>query len=208
MAAPTKILETVEATADATLMESRAHPELDVETRQLLAEFRPVVEQRIDDVIAEFLQYVSSWPEMRLLTQSAEGIACLRREQGRHLLNLFSCQFDDGYFARVSRMGQAHEKAGLEPRWYLGAYGHVLKILVELAIEHCGNDATRLLATVSAINRVVEIDMASAVATIVETPVAETGAPALALGSALPLGVEAITGAALKTTASAARSRK
>ena len=94
-------------------------------------------------------------------------------------MNLFSCQFAEGYFARVSRMGQAHEKAGLEPRWYLGAYGHVLKILVELAIEHCGDDAAHLLATVSAINRVVEIDMASAVATIDENA-------SLASGTAKP----------------------
>jgi|GEM_PF-2423468 hypothetical protein len=208
MAARTKTFESAPETADTALVESRAHPELDAGTRQLLAEFRPVVEQRIDDVIAEFLKYVSSWPEMRLLTQSAEGIACLRREQGRHLLNLFSCQFDDGYFARVSRMGQAHEKAGLEPRWYLGAYGHVLKILVELAIEHCGDDAARLLATVSAINRVVEIDMASAVATIVETPMVATAGPVATPGSALPPGVEGITRAALKTTNSAARARK
>ncbi len=140
--------------------------DIDAETQQLLFEFHPVVQQKIDDVVAEFLTYVSAWPEMRQLTQTAEGTACLRREQGRHLLNLFLCKFDEGYFARVSRMGQAHEKAGLEPRWYLGAYGHVLKILVDLAIEHCGDDAKKLLATVSAINRVVEIDMASAVSTI------------------------------------------
>ena len=203
MAARTKTIETAEAAANAANSGNLSHPELDGGTRQLLAEFRPVVEQRIDDVIAEFLKYVSAWPEMRLLTQSAEGIACLRREQGRHLLNLFSCQFDDGYFARVSRMGQAHEKAGLEPRWYLGAYGHVLKILVELAIEHCGDDAARLLATVNAINRVVEIDMASAVATIDETasPAAVAAKPLAA-----PAGVAGITKAAL--TADAARARK
>ncbi len=199
---PTKTFEMAEVTAGAADAESPAHPELDAGTRQLLAEFRPVVEQRIDDVIAEFLQYVSAWPEMRLLTQSAEGIACLRREQGRHLLNLFACRFDAGYFARVSRMGQAHEKAGLEPRWYLGAYGHVLKILVELAIEHCGDDAARLLTTVSAINRVVEIDMASAVATIDETA-KPAGAAAKPL--APPTGVDGITQAALAADARRAR---
>lgn len=183
MAKRSKTFETAESAENLAVAAASSHPELDARTRQLLTEFRPVVEQRIDDVIAEFLQYVSAWPEMRLLTQNAEGIACLRREQGRHLLNLFSCEFDQGYFARVSRMGQAHEKAGLEPRWYLGAYGHVLKILVELAIEHCGDDAARLLATVSAINRVVEIDMASAVATIEETaqPNKGTVAPLIAV---------------------------
>ncbi len=179
----TEITETAER-------EGLANPKLDLETRRLLAEFRPVVEARLDEVIAEFLKYVLAWPEMRLLAQSAEDIACLRREQGQHLLNLFSCQFDEGYFTRVSRMGQAHEKAGLEPRWYLGAYGHVLKILVELAIEHCDNDAAHLLATVSAINRVVEIDMASAVATIDET--ARPAAAGAAKPMAAPPGMEGI----------------
>ena len=173
MAAVGKSIEIAEAAEKV----SPPNPELDLETRQLLTKFRPVVEARIDDVIAEFLQYVLAWPEMRLLTQSAEGISCLRREQGQHLLNLFSCQFDEGYFARISRMGQAHEKAGLEPRWYLGAYGHMLKILVELAIEHCGDDVARLLATVNAINRLVEIDMASAVATIDEIVPLAAGSP-------------------------------
>ncbi|MBT3928086.1 MAG: hypothetical protein HOF33_13985 [Rhodospirillaceae bacterium] len=196
MAARIKTFETVETRENLAVAPAPTHPELDAGTRQLLAEFRPVVEQRIDDVIAEFLQYVSAWPEMRLLTQSAEGIACLRREQGRHLLNLFSCQFDAGYFARVSRMGQAHEKAGLEPRWYLGAYGHVLKILVELAIEHCGDDAARLLATVSAINRVVEIDMASAVATIDESaqPENKAAVPMIAVEGVPGLAKAALTG--------------
>ena len=104
-------------------------------------------------------------------------------------MNLFSCQFDEGYFARISRMGQAHEKAGLEPRWYLGAYGHMLKILVELAIEHCGDDAARLLATVNAINQVVEIDMASAVATIDEIVPLAAGSPK---PMAIPPGVTGI----------------
>jgi hypothetical protein len=99
-------------------------------------------------------------------------------------------------------MGQAHEKAGLEPRWYLGAYGHVLKIMVELAIEHCGGDAARLLATVSAINRVVEIDMASAVATIDEN----AQPSAVAAGITPPRGIEGITKSAL--TPDAARARK
>ncbi len=180
--------------AETAEMKRLVHSKLDVEARQLLAEFRPVVEARIDDVIAEFLLYVTAWPEMRLLTQNAEGIACLRQEQGRHLLNLFACQFDEGYFARVSRMGQAHEKLGLEPRWYLGAYGHVLKILVELAIDHFGDDAARLVATVSAINRVIEIDMASAVATVDENtpPNAGTVKP-----MAAPKGVTGIPVASL-----------
>lgn len=149
---------------------------VDAKTRALLAEFRPVLSAHLDDIVGEFLSYATAWPEMRPIAQSPQAMQCFREAQGRHLLNLFSGAFDEGYFARVSRMGQAHERAGLEPRWYLGAYGHVLKRLVELAIETCGSDAQRLLAMVSAINRVVELDMASAVATLDASP-QKTAAP-------------------------------
>lgn len=158
-------------------------PTLDAKTRAVLAAFRPVLEAHLDDIVGEFLSYATAWPEMRAIAQSPQAMQCFREAQGRHLLNLFSGEFDEGYFARVSRMGQAHERAGLEPRWYLGAYGHVLKRLVELAITSSGSDAARLLAMVSAINRVVELDMACAVATLDPAPrAASSGVPRLGPG--------------------------
>jgi hypothetical protein len=154
---------------------STALPPLDQPTRTMLMAFRPVLEEHLEDLVSAFLNYATAWPEMRSIASSPQAMYCFRQAQGRHLLNLFSGTFDEGYFARVSQMGEAHERAGLEPRWYLGAYGHVLKRLVELAIESCGTDAQRLLATVSAINRVVELDMACAVATLDATPVPGPG---------------------------------
>ncbi len=165
-------------------------PTLDAKTRAVLADFRPVLEAHLDDIVAAFLSYATAWPEMRTISQSPQAMQCFREAQGRHLLNLFSGEFDEGYFARISRMGQAHERAGLEPRWYLGAYGHVLKRLVELAITSSGTDAARLLAMVSAINRVVELDMACAVATLEPAPRPSTSAIPK-LGAGIPGLIEA-----------------
>jgi len=157
---------------------------LDAKTRALLLEFRPVLEVHVDDIVDEFLIYATAWPEMRQVAEnidrSPEAIHRFREVQGRHLLALFSGDFDAGYFERIKRMGQAHERAGLEPRWYFGAYGHLLKRLVELAVEWCGHDPQRLLATVSAINRVVELDMANAVATLDPSPRPSTAPSTLA----------------------------
>lgn len=145
-------------------------PELDARTRAVLADFLPVVEAHLDDIVDEFLNYATAWRELPAVDRSAQSTQRFREAQGRHLLKLFAGEFDAGYFARIGRMGQAHERVGLEPRWYFGAYGHVLKRLVDLAIAYCGDDAMRLLATVSAINRVVELDMSCAVATLDATP--------------------------------------
>ncbi len=162
---------------DATPLNGPTLPRLDDEARAMLAAFGPVVEAHLDDLVADFLDYLTAWPEMAALNSTPEDAARLRETEGRHLLNLFSGTFDEGYFARVGRMREAHDRVGLEPRWYLGAYGHILKRLVELAIETCGDDAQRLLATVSAINRVVEIDMAYAVAGLEANPNAKTATP-------------------------------
>jgi hypothetical protein len=170
-----------------------AIPALDAKTRAVLAEFRPVLAAHLDGIVAEFLAYATAWPEMRAMAGSPQAMQCFREAQGRHLMNLFSGAFDEGYFARVSRMGQAHERAGLEPRWYLGAYGHALKQLVELAVETCGHDVTRLLALVSAINRVVELDMACAVATLDAAPHPALAEKAPSLGAGIPGLVEAAT---------------
>jgi hypothetical protein len=143
---------------------SLAPPPLDAKTLALLAAFQPVVAAHVDDLVEGFLDYLTAFPEMASFALPPEGAGRFREAQGRHLLNIFSGNFDADYHRQIGRMHAAHQKIGLEPRWYLGAYGHILKSLVELAIEACDDDPRKLLGMVSAINRVVEIDMANAIA--------------------------------------------
>lgn len=136
---------------------------LDETSRRFLKDFRPVLEANLDNVLSDFDSYVASWPECRALVGNEDGMTCLRRTQGQHWLSLFAGELDESYFNETSRIGRAHERAGLEPRWYLAAYCHVLKRIVELAVETHRSDPARLAATVQAINRVVELDMELAV---------------------------------------------
>lgn len=142
----------------------RVEPRLvDEATWRVLREFRPVLEANLDKVLSDFDAYVASWPECQALVENEHGMTCLRRTQGQHWLSLLAGKLDDSYFNETSRIGRAHERAGLEPRWYMGAYCHVLKRIVELAIETYRSDPGRLAATVQALNRVVELDMDLAV---------------------------------------------
>jgi len=143
----------------------RAEPgKIDAETRASLRAFRPVLEANLSKVLGDFDAYVASWPECRALIENEQGMTCLRRTQGQHWLSLFAGDLNDSYFNETSRIGRAHERVGLEPRWYMGAYCHVLKRIVELAIETYQGEPARLAAIVQAINRVVELDMELAVA--------------------------------------------
>jgi hypothetical protein len=137
---------------------------IDKRTRATLHDFRPTLEARLGEIVNDFQAYVDRYPECRELFESEQGRSCITGTQGRHWLALFDGAFDDSYFAQVTRIGQAHERAGLEPRWYMGAYCHVLNRIVQLAVETYEDDPARLAATVQAITRVVEIDMDLAIA--------------------------------------------
>ncbi len=149
---------------DQTAVRRAAAPPVDDPTRLTLRAFRPVVERHLDDIVEEFCAYVTAWPEVRALLDSDEPVAFLKKALGQHLLDLFAADFDESYFAQVDRINQAHERVGLEPRWYLGAYAHVLKRLIELAIETYPTEPERLVATVRAVNQVIEFDMDGAIA--------------------------------------------
>ncbi len=144
---------------------ARLSPDLiDERTRATLRRFRPVLEDHLSEIVSDFQAYVDRYPECREMFESEQGRACITRTQGRHWLALFDGTFDESYFGQATRIGQAHERAGLEPRWYMGAYCHVMNQIVQLAVETYQDEPAELAATVQAITRVVEIDMDLAIA--------------------------------------------
>ena len=47
-----------------------------------------------------------------------------------YLLSLAGPEIDADYLAERRRIGETHDRIGLEPRWYLGAYALYLSLLV------------------------------------------------------------------------------
>ncbi len=149
---------------------------LDEKTRTTLKAFRPILESHLGKIVSDFRDYVISWPECRALLENESGMTCLQRTQGRHWLSLFAGDLDDSYFAQASRIGQAHERVGLEPRWYMGAYCHVMNKIVQLAVDTYREEPAHLAETVRAINRVVELDMEFAISVYNDSAKARTAA--------------------------------
>lgn len=60
--------------------------------------------------------------------------AALEGAQFRHWERIFSGAFDEAYLHETQKIGRAHERIGLEPRWYIGAYRFVLNELTGLIL--------------------------------------------------------------------------
>ena len=68
-------------------------------------------------------------------SNSEAHIARAKDAQIGHWRSIASGKFDAQYYANVRRIGEAHARIGLEPRWYIGGYALIAKSLVAATIE-------------------------------------------------------------------------
>jgi len=88
-----------------------------------MAELRPLLEKHADSLVASFYRHLLSFDATRSLLADEEVRERLLASQRRYLLSLGGPGIgSDEYIAERVRIGETHERVGLEPRWYLGAY--------------------------------------------------------------------------------------
>jgi methyl-accepting chemotaxis protein len=133
---------------------------IDEQTKTALREFSQVLTPKIDQILDDFYSYLRSTPNTATFLGSSDRTARARAQQKQHWLrNVFTGTFDDAYMAQVRTIGETHQRIGLEPRWYLGAYCFTLNRMVELATTHYRRKPERLGQVIQAINKAVFLDM-------------------------------------------------
>ena len=55
--------------------------------------------------------------------------------QARHWAIAAAAEFNDDYISGVKKIGQAHARIGLEPRWYIGGYALVMEQVVSAIVR-------------------------------------------------------------------------
>ncbi len=130
----------------------------DEAARARLGELRPLLEKNAENLVGAFYDHLLSFPETRRLLRDEAVAKRLRAAQHRYLLSLAGPEIDDEYVAERQRIGDTHERIGLEPRWYLGAYALYLRLLTPLVLEHAAGDHERAEETLAALHALVLID--------------------------------------------------
>ncbi|RIL04811.1 MAG: hypothetical protein DCC71_12760 [Proteobacteria bacterium] len=121
---------------------------------RLLAELAPLLDRHADRFVAAFYRHLLSFDGTRQLLISPEVKERLLRKQREYLLSLGDAALDDGYGEDRLRIGQVHERIGLEPRWYLGAYALYFSLLAPMIAEsRPGDSAGVAQAMVSLVKR-------------------------------------------------------
>ena len=133
-----------------------------------LPEVWHIVEPHLADILDGFYNHVVTVPSLANMVGDAQNIERLKRAQSQHWQVLFSGQFDERYFERVHRIGMAHFRIGLEPRWYMSAYSFVIAELSALITKHYGKKHEEAAETLTAAVKVIFLDMDLAISVYYE----------------------------------------
>jgi signal transduction histidine kinase len=152
---------------DAGIAEQRTFFELGDADDALLREFRAIAEASVDGVVDEFYRHLLAVPVLRELLEREPGrIERLRALQRAYFLSLTDGALDDAYVESRLRVGNAHQTIGLEPSWYIGAFGLYLRLTLRELVARTG-DGARILPTIEALVKIITFDMALAMRTYV-----------------------------------------
>ncbi len=135
---------------------------IDTETCSLLRSFLPVLREDLDLILDGFYRHVAAQPDLAPLVSGQTDH--LKDAQKQHWERLFSAQFDDAYYETASRIGRAHERIGLEPRWYIAGYTFVLnEIMARVTTRQRWGGKREVADLMAAINKAVMLDIDIAV---------------------------------------------
>ena len=135
--------------------------QIDDATRDMLRKAWPFVQRHLGDVLDGFYDFIGREPQ--LATRIAGNQGRLKAAQSSHWERLFSAKFDEDYYESARRIGMAHVRIGLEPRWYIGGYSFVQDRLFELVGKAHRYSGPRAMEEGRAISKAVMLDMELAI---------------------------------------------
>jgi len=156
-------------TADlASRQERLAFLRISPETTAALAAFKPTVAAALDGILDKFYDQLMRRPHLAALFRDSSILSHARQAQKTHWLALLDGTFDEAYVERAQRIGRAHERIGLEPRWYIGGYAMAMDELMALAVKTYRKKPEQLVACQRALVQAIMLDMDYAISVYID----------------------------------------
>lgn len=102
------------------------------EEKAIIREVGPLLMPKIHDILDKFYSHLQSFELFDQYLSAPEVVDHLKEVLHEYFKHLFSAVFDESYIISRRMIGKTHERIGLEPRWYIGAYS----IFSELIFAH------------------------------------------------------------------------
>jgi signal transduction histidine kinase len=129
------------------------------EDERRLKLLQPLMDRHVEDLVSAFYQHLLGFGETRKLLTNELITTRLKDAQKSYLRSLVHGPYDEAYRESRLKIGQVHDRIGLTPQWYLGAYSLYLTLLQPLVLHEFRNRPADADAVLSALTKVVFLDI-------------------------------------------------
>ncbi|ADT88859.1 HD domain-containing phosphohydrolase [Vibrio furnissii] len=143
---------------------------IDQQTVDALREYYWIMEHNIDEVLAFVYDHLGSCPETAQFYQNEQSIVRARGHLRDHLmLYVFRGHFGVDYYNATIRIGQTHQRLGIDFKVYSGAYCIVMSQLARVVYQSLAPNIDNIHRYMSALNRAIFLDLGLATAVYYDT---------------------------------------
>ncbi len=136
--------------------ELKRYVDFSAEDAALLRSFHEVAAPHFERIAQEFYDRIRGHEEAHSVFTGEAQIARLQRSLVRWMHRLFGGDYDEAYFADITRIGQIHVKVGLPQRYMFTAMALIRTSLTQIAGRH-PPDGARVATTLS---RLLDVELA------------------------------------------------
>lgn len=157
----------------------------DEDDAERLTAFKATAEAHQAKVVERFYEHMLSNEETRSIFQTPQHVENLKRTQSQYFAELFEGEYGARYLEDRIRVGKTHERIGLEPTWYIGAYSLYMATLLPIVLEAYEDDKERGVETFRSLMKLICFDMSIAIDTYISAMAEREAAQVRSFVSAL-----------------------
>lgn len=133
----------------------------------------PALTPHLPEIIDKFYERLVSNPHTKQYFKNETIVDRLKSLQHEYLKELIESPFDQNYFNKRRKIGKSHDRIGLLPRWYIGAYCVYCEAIFPILFEQFGDDLRNLESAQIALLKAIFFDMQIAMETYIENYASE-----------------------------------
>jgi rsbT co-antagonist protein RsbR len=133
------------------------------EDAQLLQELAPIAEAYADEVVEGLYDRFLRFEETRVFFPDSATLQRVKALQKDYFLGLTYGDYGEAYLARRLLIGRVHQRIGLSPRWYMGAYSIYMQLAFPRVMTAFGNDIPKAQRVFAALLKLITLDIELAI---------------------------------------------
>lgn len=142
--------------------------ELQEEDVVCLVQMKPIMEKNVERIVGHFYNRLLEVPMLTNIIKEHSTVERLKETLAHYLLNMVSGEIGEDYVARRKVIGNVHNRIGLFPEWYIGAYTIIQNEVLQVLGEEL-NQWEEIKRMYSSFQKLCAFDMQIAISTYIDS---------------------------------------